>query len=177
MKHWKILIPIALLVLSGAALTVWYKLQSDFHITQETLEPVVDAINPEHHLHPRLRGLRDWQRPEGPYRVALQVGHWNAKEAPEEQKGLRQTTGGSYGNFTEWEVALRIAQETEALLEAEGVTVDILPTTIPPNYWADAFVSIHADGNTNSTISGYKVAASRLDYTKESRKPLRAPQL
>lgn len=142
----------------------WYEFRMHFSPSQSE-NIITNIIDPEAHLHPRLRGLSDWQRPSGPWRVALQVGHWNAAQAPEEQKGLRQSTGGSFGNTTEWEVALAIAQETEALLESNGVEVEILPTTIPPNYWADAFVSIHADGNESSSASGYKVAASRHDYT------------
>jgi N-acetylmuramoyl-L-alanine amidase len=43
-------------------------------------------------------------------------------------------------------------------LEAAGVQVDLLPTTIPPRYRAHAFVSIHADGDTSGRLNGYKIA-------------------
>lgn len=133
-------------------------------------EPGFDTINPDEPLgepfiHPRLQGLDDWQRPGGPWRVALQVGHWKASEAPDELENLRFTTGTSYAGTTEWELALAIAEKTKEILEAAGISVEILPTTIPPNYFADVFISIHADGNTNPSVSGYKVAAPRRDYT------------
>ncbi len=107
----------------------------------------------------------DWKRPEGTWSVALQVGHWHADEAPEEQINLRANTGATGGGVTETEVNLSIAKETKRLLEAEGVQVELLPTTIPPEYWADVFVSIHADGNLNTSVSGYKAAAPRRDRT------------
>jgi N-acetylmuramoyl-L-alanine amidase len=105
-----------------------------------------------------------WSRPAGPVRIALQAGHWKAAEAPDEQAGLR-TNGTRGGGKAEWEVNLDIAQRTAKLLEAEGYVVDILPTTIPPGYWADLFIAIHADGNTNQTLTGYRAAAPRRDRT------------
>lgn len=125
--------------------------------------------SPEPFIHPRLRGLDTWRRPEGPWRVTLQAGHWKAAEAPDELKNLRISTGTSYGRITEWEVVLAIAEKTKVLLEASGVQVEILPTTIPPNHWSDIFVSIHADGNLNPLVSGYKVAAPRRDETGQAR--------
>ncbi len=125
-------------------------------------------LSPEVFIHPRLRGLDTWRRPEGPWRVTLQAGHWKATEAPEELKNLRVNTGTSYSQITEWEIVLAIAEKTKVLLEASGVQVEILPTTIPPNHWSDVFVSIHADGNLNPLVSGYKVAAPRRDETGQA---------
>jgi hypothetical protein len=105
-----------------------------------------------------------WQRPDGPVRVALQAGHWKAAEAPDEQAGLR-TNGTRGGGKAEWEVNLEIARLTAALLEDDGYVVEILPTTIPPGHWADLFVSIHADGSSSPTVSGYRAAAPRRDAT------------
>ncbi len=105
----------------------------------------------------------NWQRPPGPLRVGIQAGHWFAQNAPDEQEGLRDNTGAEAGGVTEWETNLRIAQETKKLLEAQGVTVDLLPTTIPPDYIADAFISIHADGNADTSVNGYKIASPRRD--------------
>jgi len=107
----------------------------------------------------------NWQRPAGPLRVGIQAGHWFAADAPDEQEGLRDNTGAQAGGTTEWETNLRIAEETKKLLEAQGIVVDLLPTTIPPDYLADAFISVHADGNTDTRVSGYKVAAPRRDRT------------
>jgi hypothetical protein len=105
-----------------------------------------------------------WVRPEGPLKVALQAGHWKAREAPDEQAGLRDN-GTSGGGKAEWEVNLAIARRAAALLEKEGYVVDILPTTIPPDYFADVFIAIHADGNPSASASGYRAAAPRRDRT------------
>lgn len=106
----------------------------------------------------------EWRRPDGPVRVALQAGHWKAEDAPDEQAGLR-TNGTRGGGKAEWEVNLEIARRTAAILEDSGYTVEVLPTTIPPGYWADLFISIHADGNSSGRISGYRAAAPRRDAT------------
>ncbi len=50
----------------------------------------------------------------------------------------------------EADVVLEIAKKVKTSLEAKGVVVDLLPATIPIDYFADAFISIHADGNNNS---------------------------
>ncbi len=114
------------------------------------------------------RQLADWKRPEGPARVTLQAGHWKAAEAPEELKNLR-ANGTSGGGKAEWEVNLEIAQKAAKLLEARGLIVEILPTTIPPNHYADAFVAIHADGNPDTSVSGYKAAAPRRDLSGKAK--------
>ncbi len=107
----------------------------------------------------------NYRRPEGPPRVGLQVGHWKLSEVPEELEGLRASTGAQGGGYTEWQVNLAIAERAKALLEAKGVVVDLLPATPPIDYAADAFVSIHADGNNNTSVSGYKLATPRRDFS------------
>jgi hypothetical protein len=114
----------------------------------------------------------DWERPEGPAKVALQVGHWKTDEAPDEQEGLRGNSGASGGGKTEWEVNMAIAQASKKLLVDKGIMVEILPTTIPPDYWADVFVAIHADGHTDLNKSGYKGATSWRDMTGKAAKLL-----
>lgn len=108
--------------------------------------------------------LAAWRRPEGPVRIALQAGHWKAGEAPDEQSGLRDN-GARTSGLAEWEVNLEIARRTAQMLSDSGYTVEILPTTIQPGYWADLFVSIHADGHSSPRISGYRAAAPRRDLT------------
>lgn len=109
--------------------------------------------------------LKNWKRPEGPAKVALQVGHWKNDEVPEELHRLKGNTGATGGGKSEWEVNYAIAKETAELLKAKGITVELLQATIPPHYWADVFVAIHADGSEDSSKSGYKVATSRRDTT------------
>lgn len=113
----------------------------------------------------RYPDLLNWKRHEGPLRVGLQVGHWKNSELPDEFEKIRGNSGASSRGIAEWEVNLAIAEETKKILEAENVVVDILPATIPPSYWSDAFVAIHADGSTSSATNGFKVAAPRRDYT------------
>src|SRR5690606_7175323 len=92
---------------------------------------------------------------------------WKASEAPDEQAGLRNN-GTRGGGKAEWEVNLGIAERTAQLLREAGYVVDILPTTIPPGYWADLFISIHADGSPSSSASGYRAASPRRDATGKS---------
>jgi hypothetical protein len=101
-------------------------------------------------------------------RVALQAGHWQAADAPDELARLR-SNGTRGGGVHESEVTLRIAQIAAEILEEAGVVVDILPTTIPPRYHADLFISIHADGHNSTTATGFKVAAPRRDQTGVAR--------
>lgn len=111
----------------------------------------------------------DWERPQGPLRVGLQVGHWKAQELPDELEHIRRRVGGSYGGGKqEWEVAYAIAQEIIPFLEKEGIEVDILPATVSPSYWADAFISIHADGHNDPNVYGFRVAGPALDITERA---------
>ncbi len=117
----------------------------------ETLEGIPEIVN--------------WKRPEGPLRVGLQVGHWKSNELPDEPERLRGNTGATGNGKSEWEVNYEIAVQAAAILEKEGIVVDVLPATIPPDYWADVFVSIHADGHEDTTKTGFKIAGPRRDYT------------
>jgi hypothetical protein len=94
--------------------------------------------------------------PDGPKRVGLQAGHWLTEQVPAELRGLQH--GATGGGKMEWEVNLDIARRTQALLEAQGVIVDILPTTVPVRYRAHLFVSIHADGDATGRGTGFKIA-------------------
>ncbi|MDP8924739.1 MAG: N-acetylmuramoyl-L-alanine amidase [Chloroflexota bacterium] len=94
--------------------------------------------------------------PEGPKRVGLQAGHWLTEQVPAELRGLGHGAAG--GGKMEWEVNLDIALRIKALLEAQGIEVDILPTTVPVRYRAHLFVSIHADGDATGRNSGFKIA-------------------
>jgi hypothetical protein len=115
-----------------------------------------------------LTELTTWQRPEGPLRVGLQVGHWRNNEVPTELANLSRNTGATWGGLTERDVVYEIVQHTAARLKDAGITVDILPTTVPPGYLADAFISVHADGNTSSAANGFKIAGPRRDYAGTS---------
>lgn len=109
--------------------------------------------------------IREWQRPESPPKVGIQVGHWQYQDAPEEQKGLRDNAGASAAGTDEVDINMAIALELQALLENQGIEVDVLPVTIPPGYWADVFITIHADGSEDTSKSGFKFARPWRDFT------------
>lgn len=109
--------------------------------------------------------VRNWVRPEGPPKVGLQVGHWKNNEVPEELERLKGNTGAFGAGKMEWEVNYAIATEIAKILEGKGVVVDIIPATVPPRYWADVFVAIHADGSNDTSKSGYKFAGPWRDLT------------
>ncbi len=97
-----------------------------------------------------------------PWRVGIQAGHWDIQALPDEQQRLRADTGTRWGPLPEADVNLAIARAVAARLRAAGVTVDLLPATVPVDYEADAFVAIHADDGGGRPVSGWKVAAPRL---------------
>lgn len=111
---------------------------------------------------------KNWQRPPGPPRVGLQIGHLNNEQVPEELENLRGNTGAQAGGFTEVEVNMLIAEEIAIVLRSKGIIVDILSATVPPDYWADTFVAIHADGSTDTRVSGFKIASPWRDLTGKS---------
>lgn len=120
-------------------------------------------------LYDKYPDIDDWQRPEGPVRVGLQIGHYKNSELPDELERLRGTSlGTSGGGTTEVAVNQTIAELAAGLLEADGILVDILPATIPPGYYADAFIAIHADGNGDSRVSGFKASGPWRDYSGAS---------
>ncbi|HEX7017480.1 MAG TPA: N-acetylmuramoyl-L-alanine amidase [Patescibacteria group bacterium] len=101
-------------------------------------------------------------------RVGLQVGHWHNQEPPSELYWIKRNTGAQDGEFTEFESNYMIAMETKRELETHGLIVDILPAVVPPQYEADVFVTIHADGSPKEETNGFKVAAARKDVTKKA---------
>ncbi|HEX2171500.1 MAG TPA: N-acetylmuramoyl-L-alanine amidase [Dehalococcoidia bacterium] len=89
--------------------------------------------------------------PTGP-RVALQAGHWQAREAP---FPLSISTGGSTQGVEEWRINLDVAQRTASVLRASGIEVEVLPSWFPKGYAADAFVSLHVNGSPNGSHRGF----------------------
>lgn len=98
--------------------------------------------------------------PAGPRRVGIQAGHWLSANAPPELWRLLTQTGTSWNGVSEVEINLDVATRIKKILEARGIVVDVLPTTIPPSYVADAFVALHGDGDRTGENSGFKMAFS-----------------
>lgn len=57
-------------------------------------------------------------------------------------------------------------------MKEEGIEVEILPATIPPLFWVDVFVAIHADGSEDRYTSGFKAATPRRDFSGGANKLL-----
>ncbi len=93
-----------------------------------------------------------------PWRVGLQIGHLDSAQLPDELRRLRGSTGAYAAGIKEVDVNRAVAAAAALLLKEAGVDVTVLPATIPPGFAADAFVSIHADGNRNSGVRGYKIS-------------------
>ena len=123
---------------------------------------------------PREAARQEWDQPRPlapaplvmtrgiaqPWRVGIQSGHWMIDRLPDEQSRLRNDTGAQWGALREADINLVIARIVARDLAAAGVTVDLLPATVPEGYTADAFVAIHADGG-GRLADGWKVAAPR----------------
>ena len=173
MGRRSVFLVIAVIILLGVHIGafVWaakeYSSVSEHEAVFEEVEPMLSGY--ERRLYEKFTDLKDWQRPDGPLKIGLQVGHWKNSELPDELERLRGTsTGASGGGKREVDVALVIAEKTADLLRAEGVEVDILPATVPESYWADLFIAIHADGNLNTSTRGFKAATPRRDLTDKA---------
>jgi N-acetylmuramoyl-L-alanine amidase len=97
--------------------------------------------------------------PSEPRRVGIQIGHWQTTDVPKEY-GTRilTQTGTSWAGYTEVDVTSEIADRMATLLTAQGIRVDILPTTVPEGYLADVFIALHCDGDGVGELSGFKMA-------------------
>ncbi|MGA2975963.1 MAG: N-acetylmuramoyl-L-alanine amidase [Spirochaetia bacterium] len=119
--------------------------------------PPAAAVGMPHYLASapmaRVRGILE------PWRVGIQAGHWKISELPDEQHRLRGDTGAQWKGLTEVAVNLEIAARVQKQLQSAGVTVDLLPATVPAGYDADAFVAIHADDGGGTNESGWKIAS------------------
>jgi hypothetical protein len=99
----------------------------------------------------------------GPPRVGLQIGHLEAGSHPEELANLRYSTGASVNGVNEVDVNFAVAQILRDMLVNEGVVVELLPATVPQDYRADLFISLHADGSEDRERRGYKSAIFRYE--------------
>ncbi|MEZ4630132.1 MAG: N-acetylmuramoyl-L-alanine amidase [Deinococcales bacterium] len=91
-------------------------------------------------------------------KVVLQVGHLDADKHPDELAKLRISTGGEGYGLSEVRVNQEVAKIVQRQLERYGITVEIIPATVPLNLEADLFISLHADSTTDPRRRGYKSA-------------------
>ena len=115
-----------------------------------------------------------WQRPDSPLHVVIQAGHWNTNDAPDELAALRGRPGAHYGSLREWQLNLDVSRRVAEMLEARGISAEVLPAVVPPGTYADAFVSVHADEHTRRTTRGYRVVGSALGLASPSSDSLAA---
>src|SRR5436309_4973936 len=98
---------------------------------------------------------------KGARRVGIQIGHLDTTNVPKEYgTRIQFQTGTSWAGYKEVDVNEEIAERIATLLKAQGVEVDILPTTVPEGYLADAFIALHCDGDGVGELSGFKMAHS-----------------
>jgi len=102
----------------------------------------------------------------GRKRVGLQAGHWLVEQVPSELRGLGH--GASGGGKAEWEVNLDVARRVADLLRAADVDADVLPATVPVEYQAHVFLSIHADGDESGRNRGWKLGRAAWSATPEA---------
>ena len=96
---------------------------------------------------------------QAPRRVGIQIGHWQTTDIPKEYGArLATQTGTSWAGITEVDVSMEVAERMATILRAQGVEVDILPTTVPVGYLADVFIALHCDGDGVGAISGFKMS-------------------
>lgn len=98
-----------------------------------------------------------------PMRVGLQVGHLDAAKLPSELGGVSWNFGASAGGVNEVDISKSVVEKVAKRLQDKDIVVDVLPATVPPGYLANAFISFHADGNEDASVSGFKVGASAWD--------------
>lgn len=153
-----------LTIWSLLALAIWFSPSTaDKAVTGAPPNGIAESEVPTD-LNPRSR-YPGWQRPDVPPTVGLQIGHLENELLPEELAALIGNTGAQFAGYTELDINTDIAYKTKAILENRGVTVHILPATVPPGYWADVFLAIHADGSEDWSTSGYKFARPWRDFT------------
>ena len=159
-----------LLIPAGAPLPV---LQSDFTSDPTDDDSFKPAISPAGGAYLRRSTnsilLRVPQPPQGPRRVGIQVGHWKTDEVPAELHKLLGAGGAIWGDVAEVDVNMDIAKRVSAILIRSGVVVDLLPTTVPEGYVADAFLALHADSDGSGELSGFKMADGPLRGPFEDR--------
>ena len=172
-----VLLLAALLVASGAIVSVvWRSAAPDILAKFEPVRLAVVATSPDPEDPPNTFGgsqpiesAKPGDPPgytrvpapkvePGARRIGIQVGHWQTQNVPPELSRLEIQTGTSWNGIDEVDVSLDIAQRLANLLKSHGYIVDIIPTTVPLGYLADAFVALHLDGDGVGEAEGYKLA-------------------
>jgi N-acetylmuramoyl-L-alanine amidase len=102
-------------------------------------------------------------------KIAIQIGHLIEENLPWELRNLAQGGGAIVENIKEVEINKNIAYKVKDLLEKEGYQVEILSAIIPPEYYADVFIALHAN-STAKSISGFMISTPYKDYSQKADK-------
>jgi N-acetylmuramoyl-L-alanine amidase len=145
--RWRILL--AALVIVGASVAVVVIVLTRGY--PAPVSPLAEAPAPPPELAP-ISPL------SGPIVIAIQPGHWQVADLPDELWRLRGSAGASFAGTREVDVNRGVAAALAALVEAEGWKALIVPATVPPGLRADAFVALHADWGDRPSIRGWKIA-------------------
>lgn len=94
----------------------------------------------------------------GPWVVAIQPGHWQVAELPDELYRLRASTGAEWGKVREVDINRAVADSLIAKIREAGWTPELVPATVPAGLRADAFIALHADWGDQAIRRGWKLA-------------------
>ncbi len=114
-------------------------------------------------LYFRFPNFDNWERPEGPIKIGIQIGHWIKENPPIELKRISKT-GAVISSLKEVDINYLIGSEVKNILESKGYKVELLPAVVPPEYYADAFIAIHAN-STDKKVSGFMISTPFIDYS------------
>jgi N-acetylmuramoyl-L-alanine amidase len=100
-------------------------------------------------------------------KIAIQVGHLVEEENLPPELLKISKIGAVVNGIKEVEINKNIAIKIKEKLEKEGYQVEILPAIIPPSYYADVFVAIHAN-SADKLTSGFMVSTPFKDYSEKA---------
>ena len=95
----------------------------------------------------------------GPWVVAVQPGHWQIAELPQELWRLRTNTGAQWGDVREVDINRAVSSDLISMITAQGWKPVLVPATVPPELRADAFVAVHADSSSDTSRHGWKLSS------------------
>ncbi|MCS7183996.1 MAG: N-acetylmuramoyl-L-alanine amidase [Patescibacteria group bacterium] len=119
-------------------------------------------------LYFRYPNFDNFQKPTTT-KIAIQIGHLIEGDIPFELRKLARGGGAIVNGIKEVEINKAIAFKIKEILEKENYYVEILPAIIPKDYYADIFISLHANSADEYT-SGFMISTPFIDYSGKANK-------